>query len=75
MSAGFIPVTHKSDDILALTDALPDTSFGLTMTALAALVVLILQQTPEETCLDHGSCVWNNASCRAQTFLPEKEAF
>ena len=49
--------------------------FGLTMTALAARVVLILQQTPVETCLDHGSRVRNNASCGCQTLLLKEEAF
>ena len=49
--------------------------FGLMMTALAALVVLILQQTPVEMCLDHRSCVRNSASCGGQIFLLKKEAF
>ena len=75
MSAGVNLVIQTSNGVSALTDAVPDTSGWFDDDSLDSSGCFDSAADPKETCLDHGSCVRNNASCGGQTFLPEKEAF
>ena len=74
MSAGVTPVIHMSNDMSALTDAVPDNSGWFENDSLDNSGCFDCGADSEEKCLDHGCDVGNDASCGALTILPQEQS-